>query len=90
MEKKSKKTKPISKIAVVLTPFEAAVIGKLRDFDFGELIIKKKEGAPYQVICSKSSIVRYEDGLDLPESFGLTDEMYKGKVDIQKLFEKPQ
>lgn len=86
MEKKSKNAKPIKKIAVILTPFEAAVVGKLRDFDFGELIIKKKDGAPYQVITSKSSMVRYEEGLNLPGSFGLTEEMVGGKVDLNKLF----
>lgn len=88
MAKKDTKSTEIKKLAVVVSPFEAAILGKLRKFDFGELLIKKKEGQPYQVITSASTIVRYEEGLELPDSYALTEEMMGGKVDLNKLFTK--
>ena len=89
MEKKSKEAKPISKVAVVLTLFEAAVVRNLRKFDYGELVIKKQKGQPYQMISSESKLVKEEDGLELPGSFGLTEEMVEGKLDLNKLFDDP-
>ena len=86
--------KPISKIAVVLTPQEAVVIAKLREFEYGDMIIKKKDNAPYQIIVSKSSIVRYEeglnlkDGLALPADNPLADQDIVSLEDIAKLFTK--
>ena len=68
---KKSESQSIVKIAVILTPEEAVVISKLREFDFGEMIIKKKEGLPYQIVVSKSSIVRYEEGLDLKEGLAI-------------------
>ena len=86
--------KPISKVAVVLTPQEAVVIAKLREFDFGEMIIKKKNSEPYQIIVSKSSIVTYEEGLNLEEGLAiprgniLENKEIVSLDDIAKLFIK--
>lgn len=86
--------KPISKVAVVLTPQEAVVIAKLREFDFGEMIIKKKNKEPYQIIVSKSSIVTYEEGLNLEEGLAiprgniLENKEIVSLDDIAKLFIK--
>lgn len=66
-----KKSEPIKKVAVVLTPQEAVVIRQMREFDFGEMVIKKRSGQPYQVVVSKSTIVRYEEGLELKESLAI-------------------
>ena len=88
------KAKPITKIAVILTPQEAVVIKKLREFDFGELLIKKREGKPYQVLASQSTLVRYEEGLELEGSLGIPSDSKLAKMevisleDIAKLFTK--
>lgn len=86
--------KPISKIAVVLTPQEAVVIAKLREFKYGEMMIKKKDDSPYQIVVSKSSIVRYEDGLNLEDGLALpadnplSEKEIISLEDIAKLFTK--
>jgi len=86
--------KPIVKIAVVLTPEEAVVISKLREFDYGEMVIKKKNDTPYQIIVSKSTIVTYEEGLNLKEGLAiprgnaLADKEVVSLSDITKLFIK--
>ena len=86
--------KPISKVAVVLTPQEAVVIAKLREFDFGEIVIKKKNGEPYQIIVSKSTIVTYDEGLDLKDGLAiprgniLENKELVSLDDIAKLFIK--
>jgi len=86
--------KPISKIAIVLTPQEAVVIAKLREFDYGEMVIKKKDKEPYQIIVSKSSIVTYEEGLNLkdglaiPKDNPLSQKEVVSLDDIAKLFIK--
>lgn len=92
MERKT--VQPISKIAVVLTPQEAVVIARMRGFDFGEMVIKKKDGQPYQIVVSKSTIVRYEDGLELkdglaiPKGSDLENKELVSLEDIAKLFIK--
>lgn len=89
-----KKVQPITKVAVILTPQEAVVIKKLREFEFGELTIKKREGRPYQILASQSTLVRYEEGLELEESLGipgdsdLADKEIVSLDDIAKLFTK--
>jgi hypothetical protein len=86
--------KPISKIAVILSPQEAVVIAKLREFDYGDMTIKKKDGNPYQIVVSKSTIVTYEEGLNLKDGLALPkgSELAKKEVvsldDIAKLFIK--
>jgi hypothetical protein len=88
------KAKPITKVAVILTPQEAVVIKKLREFDFGELLIKKREGKPYQVLASQSTLVRYEEGLELKEGLAIPEdsELASKEIvsldDIAKLFTK--
>jgi len=88
------KAQPITKVAVILTPQEAVVIKKLREFDFGELLIKKRGGQPYQILASQSTLVRYEEGLNLedalaiPQGSELENKEIVSLDDITKLFTK--
>ena len=55
----------IKHVVLTVTPLEAAVIAKLREFEYGELTIKKKEGKPYQIVKGGTEILEARVGLNL-------------------------
>ena len=57
----------IKKVLVAVTTLEAAVIKKLREFDYGEMTIKKREGKPYQIVKGGTEILDERSGLDLED-----------------------
>ena len=57
--------KEIKKVLVEVTPLEAAVLMKLREFEYGEMTIKKKEGKPYQIVKGGTEILDERLGLNL-------------------------
>ena len=78
---------PITKVAVNLTPQAAVVIKKLREFDFEELLIKKRAGKPYQILVSQSTLVNYEEGLNLEGSLGIPADSALANKEIVSLEE---
>jgi len=63
--------KEIQSVLVTVTTLEAAVILKLREFDYGEITIKKREGKPYQVVKGGTEILDESTGLDLEDAIAI-------------------
>jgi len=61
----------IHKVLVTVTTLEAAVLLKLREFDYGEMTIKKREGKPYQIIKGGTEILDEKSGLDLEDAIAI-------------------
>jgi len=65
----------IEKVLVVVSPLEAAVIIKLREFDYGEMTIKKREGKPYQIVKGGTELLSEKSGLNLKDAIAIPPEL---------------
>ena len=61
----------IKNVLVSVTTLEAAVILKLREFDYGEMTIKKREGVPYQIVKGGTEILDERSGLNLEDAIAI-------------------
>ena len=53
------------KILVLVSPLEAALIKKLREYDFGEFKVVKQDKEPRRVVIGGSEYLKEEDGMAL-------------------------
>ena len=65
----------IKSVLLIVTPLEAAVIAKLREFDYGEMTIKKREGLPYQVIKGGCEILTRRMGMNIKDAIVIPPEL---------------
>ena len=66
-----KELSEIKKVLVSVTTLEAAVLIKLREFDYGEITIKKREGKPYQIVRGGTEILDEREGLNLKDAIAI-------------------
>jgi len=65
----------IKKVLVAVSTLEAAVLIKLREFDYGEMTIKKRQGKPYQIVKGGTEILEEKSGLDLKGAIAIPSEL---------------
>ena len=66
-----KELNEIRKVLVAVTTLEAAVLMKLREFDYGEMTIKKRQGKPYQIVKGGTEILDEKSGLNLKDAIAI-------------------
>jgi len=65
----------IKNVLIAVTTLEAAIIAKLREFDYGQMTIKKREGKPYQIVKGGTELLKEETGLNLEDAIAIPPEV---------------
>ena len=65
----------IKNVLLIVTPLEAAVIAKLREFEYGEMTIKKRDGVPYQIVKGGSEILTRRMGMNIEDAVAIPPEI---------------
>jgi len=76
--------KEIHKVLVAITTLEAAVIIKLREFEYGEMTIKKREGKPYQIVKGGTEILDANSGLELEDAIAIPPGLDISKLNLRQ------